>query len=183
MDGDNSQPTRWLNEREREAWLTLREFIWEFPAALDRQLQRDSDMSIVEYSVLAVLSECTGARKRAGDLASDLGWERSRLSHLVRRMESKGVVERMHSDLDGRGQDVVLTEAGWAAIRAAAPGHVTFVREAVFDPLTSAEQDALESALTRIRARIAAEGLWAGSTGIAACPPGETPKEACDEDA
>jgi DNA-binding MarR family transcriptional regulator len=183
MDGDDSQPTRWLNEREREIWLALREFIWEFPAALDRQLQGESEMSIVEYSVLAVLSECSGARKRAGDLASDLGWERSRLSHLVRRMESKGVVERMHSDLDGRGQDVVLTDAGWAAIREAAPGHVTFVREAVFDPLTPAEQDVLESVLTRIRARIAADGLWAGSVASTACPPtGEPVGECASED-
>jgi DNA-binding MarR family transcriptional regulator len=182
MNGDDSQPTRWLNEREREIWLALREFIWEFPAALDRQLQRDSEMSIVEYSVLAVLSECSGARKRAGDLASDLGWERSRLSHLVRRMESKGVVERMHSDIDGRGQDVVLTAAGWAAIRAAAPGHVTFVREAVFDALTPAEQDVLESALTRIRARIAEDGLWAGTAGPA-CPPVEATPEDCGVEA
>jgi DNA-binding MarR family transcriptional regulator len=183
MDGDNSQPTRWLDEREKQVWLTLREFIWGFPAALDRQAQRDSALSIVEYSVLSTLSEIPGARMRAGDLAAELGWQRSRLSHLVGRMEAKGVVARTHSDLDGRGQDVVLTDVGWAAIRAAAPGHVTFVREAVFDPLTPAEQDVLESALTKIRARIAEDGLWAGSTVVPACPPGGQPLEACEPDA
>lgn len=179
MNADDSQPTRWLDEREKQVWLTLREFIWGFPSALDRQAQRDSSLSIVEYSVLAALSETPGARMRAGDLAAELGWQRSRLSHLVGRMEAKGVVERLHSDLDGRGQDVVLTDAGWASIRAAAPGHVTFVREAVFDPLTPAEQDVLESALTRIRARIAEEGLWAGSTGTS-CPPVEPSQDPCD---
>lgn len=178
MHGDNSQPTRWLNEREKQVWLTLREFIWGFPAALDRQAQRDSALSIVEYSVLSTLSETPGARMRAGDLAAELGWQRSRLSHLVGRMEAKGVVERMHSDLDGRGQDVVLTDAGWAAIRSAAPGHVTFVRETVFDPLTPAEQDVLESALSRIRARIAEDGLWSTSSPV--CAPVDASQEGCE---
>ncbi|PWC04765.1 MarR family winged helix-turn-helix transcriptional regulator [Mycetocola zhujimingii] len=159
MSAEESQP-RWLDEREKAIWLTLREFIWEFPTAIDRQLQRDSALSVVEYSVLAALSECPGARKRSGDLAADLGWDRSRLSHLVKRMEVKGTVARAHSDADGRGQDIALTDAGWDEIRAAAPGHVTFVREAVFDPLSPEEQDQLESMLTRIRAQITAEGLW-----------------------
>lgn len=171
MSGENSQP-RWLDEREKEVWLALREFIWGFPAAVDRQLQRDSDLSIVEYSVLAELSECPGSRKRSGDLASDLGWERSRLSHLVKRMETKGVVERAHSDQDGRGQEIVLTDAGWALIREAAPGHVTFVREAVFDPLSQEEQDVLASALDRIRDRITGDGLWGAQKQDRACPPG-----------
>ena len=172
MEAEDSQP-RWLDEREKAVWLTLREFIWEFPTAIDRQLQRDSGLSVVEYSVLAALSECTGARKRSGDLAADLGWDRSRLSHLVKRMEVKGMVERAHSDADGRGQDVVLTDAGWDEIRSAAPGHVTFVRESVFDPLSPEEQDQLESMLTRIRAQITDQGLWGRKKLIAECPPGE----------
>lgn len=171
MSEENSQP-RWLDEREKEVWLALREFIWGFPAAVDRQLQRDSDLSIVEYSVLAALSECPRSRKRSGDLASDLGWERSRLSHLVKRMETKGVVERAHSDEDGRGQEIVLTDAGWQLIREAAPGHVTFVREAVFDPLSREEQDVLARALDRIRNRVADDGLWSGSNQNRVCPPG-----------
>ena len=171
MSEEDSQP-RWLDEREKEVWLALREFIWGFPAAIDRQLQRDSDLSIVEYSVLAALSECPGSRKRSGDLASDLGWERSRLSHLVRRMESKGIVARAHSDADGRGQEIALTDAGWALIHAAAPGHVGFVRESVFDPLTPEEQTVLASALDRIRSRISADGLWGGQRQNPACPPG-----------
>ena len=171
MSAENSQP-RWLDDREKAVWLTLREFIWEFPTAMDRQLQRDSALSSVEYAVLAALSECPNARKRSGDLAADLGWDRSRLSHLVKRMEGKGTVERALSDVDGRGQDVVLTDVGWDEIRAAAPGHVTFVRESIFDPLTPEEQDQLESMLTRVRARITADGLWGRQKVSQECPIG-----------
>jgi DNA-binding MarR family transcriptional regulator len=170
MSAEDSQP-RWLDDREKAVWLALREFIWEFPTAIDRQLQRDSALSTVEYSVLAALSECPGARKRSSDLAADLSWDRSRLSHLVKRMEAKGMVERAHSDSDGRGQEIALTAVGWDEIRAAAPGHVTFVRESVFDPLSPEEQDQLESMLTRIRTQIAAEGLWGRQKLSAECPP------------
>lgn len=169
MSADDSQP-RWLDDREKAVWLTLREFIWEFPTAMDRQLQRDSALSSVEYAVLAALSECPDARKRSGDLAADLGWDRSRLSHLLKRMEAKGMVARALSGSDGRGQEIVLTDAGWSEIREAAPGHVTFVREAVFDPLSGAEQDQLESMLTRIRAQITSEGLRGRQKTAADCP-------------
>ncbi|MCP2032368.1 DNA-binding MarR family transcriptional regulator [Okibacterium sp. HSC-33S16] len=179
MSAETSQP-RWLDDREKAVWLTLREFIWEFPTAMDRQLQRDSALSTVEYSVLAALSECPGFRKRSSDLAADLSWDRSRLSHLVKRMEVKGMVERAHTDSDGRGQEIVLTEVGWEEIRAAAPGHVTFVRESVFDPLTPDEQDQLESMLTRIRAQISGEGLWGRQRASTTCPTDLTAKsEVC----
>jgi hypothetical protein len=87
-------------------------------------------------------------------------------------MEVKGMVERCVADADGRGQDVVLTDAGWEEIRSAAPGHVTFVRESVFDPLSPEEQDQLESMLTRIRAQITDQGLWGRMKLTAECPPG-----------
>ena len=175
MSEESSQP-RWLDDREKAVWLALREFIWEFPTAMDRQLQRDSGLSGVEYAVLAALSECPNARKRSGDLAADLGWDRSRLSHLLKRMEAKGMVTRALSDTDGRGQDIVLTDAGWHEIRNAAPGHVTFVREAIFDALSKEEQDQLESMLTRIRAQITGEGLWGRQKAGAGCPTDLTSK-------
>ncbi|MET1018197.1 MAG: hypothetical protein ABWX76_15340, partial [Leifsonia flava] len=56
-------------------------------------------------------------------------------------------------------------------IREAAPGHVTFVREAVFDPLSPEEQDVLARALDRIRGRISENGLWGGQKQDQVCPP------------
>ncbi len=160
MTDPTPQDTRWLSAEEQETWLAIREFMWGYPAALDRQNARDSGLSTGEYSVLATLSEAEGHRLRAGDAAADLGWERSRLSHLLRRMEGKGLIERVTSTCDGRGQDVLLTEAGWDAIRTAAPDHVTFVRETIFDPLTAEEQAVLAGALRKIREATQEHGLW-----------------------
>src|SRR6185312_16963244 len=98
-----SEP-RWLNEEEAQLWLEFREFLWGFPRAMDRQLLRDAGMSGGEYAVLAAVSQTAPDALRSGDLAATLQWERSRVSHLLRRMEAKGLIERCASSCDGRGQ-------------------------------------------------------------------------------
>ena len=155
---------RWLDEHEKDVWLALRRLMWGLPPAIDRQLSRDSHLSGPEYSVLATLSECTDGVLRSGTAAQELGWERSRLSHILRRMEAKVLISRTCSADDARGQDVHLTDAGRDAITEAAPGHVEFIRRTVFDPLTPAEQALLGDACARIAAAIATEG---GATGAA----------------
>lgn len=158
---------RWLDDREKDVWLALRRLMWGLTPAIDRQLTRDSQLSGPEYSVLATLSECPDGVLRSGTAAQELGWERSRLSHILRRMEGKGLVRRSCSPDDARGQDVMLTEAGRAAIVDAAPGHVDFVRRTVFDPLTPEQQAVLEQACDRIVAAIAAaEGEAPSPAGV-----------------
>jgi DNA-binding MarR family transcriptional regulator len=159
----NSEP-RWLNDHEQEVWRAFRELLWGFESAMDRQLLRDSDLSGVEYSVLASLSEADQGVLRARDIAQRLDWERSRLSHLLKRMEARGLVERVACPTDARGFNVSMTAAGWDVLRQAAPGHVTFVRENVFDPLSAAEREALFSATAKIQQSIRDAGLW-GNTG------------------
>lgn len=152
--------TRWLSAEEQALWLELREFAKGLPRAIDRQLHRDSDVSGVEYAILAVVSEAGEEAVRSGDLAATLGWDRSRVSHLLRRMETRGLLSRCAASTDGRGQDISLTEAGWDAVRSAAPGHVTMVRETIFDPLTPEQQGQLRQALTSIRRAGEERGLW-----------------------
>lgn len=147
----------WLDEREKDVWLALRRLLWGLSPAIDRQLIRDSNLSGPEYSVLATLSECADGALRSGTAAQELGWERSRLSHILRRMEAKGLVSRTCSADDARGQDVHLTDAGREAITEAAPGHVAFVRRAVFDQLSPADLTVFGAACERIAAAIAVE--------------------------
>lgn len=102
---------------------------------MNRQLQADTGLSLADYDVLVALSGDHGGGLRVGDLAAQIGWERSRLSHQLRRMEERGLTERQPSAEDGRTTNVVLTVNGRRAIADAAPGHVDLVRSLFFDPL------------------------------------------------
>jgi DNA-binding MarR family transcriptional regulator len=77
-----------------------------------------------------------------------------RLSHVVRRLEDRGLVERFPCPEDGRATNARLTESGWDTVVAAAPGHVSTVRRHVLDPLTSEQvaqlRDIAEALLTRL---------------------------------
>ncbi|MGP9784147.1 MarR family transcriptional regulator [Arthrobacter sp. MYb211] len=150
-----TENTRWLNDREQDLWRTIREFLWQFPSAMDRQLTQDSAMQSGEYSVLAVLSEAEESSLRPAEMAEELRWDRSRLSHLLRRMEAKSLITRCSDASDRRGHQIGLSELGWQAIREAAPKHVEFIRQTLFDSLTPAEHAALETALPKILAAIA----------------------------
>ncbi|UYQ76848.1 MarR family winged helix-turn-helix transcriptional regulator [Glutamicibacter sp. JL.03c] len=154
-----SDETRWLTESEQDLWRTIREFLWLFPSAMDRQLVRDSQMQSGEYSVLAVLSEASDPSLRPADVAQVLRWDRSRLSHLLRRMEGKGLISRCSDETDGRGHQIALTDLGRETIENAAPSHVTFVRETLFDSLNATERRALETALPKILESIEQHGF------------------------
>jgi DNA-binding MarR family transcriptional regulator len=134
---------RWLSEREQEIWrafITVTEGLTEH---FDRQLQRDSGMPYTYYEILVALSEAPGRTLRMSELAGARGSSRSRLSHAVARLEEVGWVRRRTCNTDKRGSFAVLTDAGFAALKAAAPGHVTAVREKLFDALTPEQVAAL----------------------------------------
>ncbi|HMO10958.1 MAG TPA: helix-turn-helix domain-containing protein [Actinotalea sp.] len=115
--------------------------------ALSRQLEHDSGLSLSEYEVMVRLSEAPDRTVRMAELAASLVHSRSRLTHTVSRMEQRGLVERRACLADGRGINAVLTEAGWAALVAAAPGHVRAVREHLVDRLTDTQLRALGEAM------------------------------------
>ncbi|WP_211370818.1 MarR family winged helix-turn-helix transcriptional regulator [Nonomuraea turkmeniaca] len=127
--------TRWLDEDEQRTWrrfLTATQLINE---ALDRQLQRDANMPHAYYVILVRLSEAPGRAMRMSELAAQAQSSQSRLSHAVARLEERGWVRRERSAADRRGNVAVLTEEGYAALAAAAHGHVEEVRRTLFDVL------------------------------------------------
>ncbi len=146
--------TPWLDDRQQQVWRAWLRVGSRLPAALNRQLQRDSELSLQDFDVLVQLTDVDEGRVRVSALAAALGWERSRLSHHVTRMERRGLVAREECDDDGRGAFVVLTPTGRAAIERAAPGHVRTVRSLVFDALSPAEVDALGDALATVLGRL-----------------------------
>jgi DNA-binding MarR family transcriptional regulator len=117
---------------------------------LDRQLQRDAGISQADFSVLLVLSEAPDRRLRTGELAELLAWEKSRVSHQVARMESRGLLERTECESDGRGTWVGLTNEGRRTLLGATREHATAIRELFFDNLQQHEKAAIAGASTRV---------------------------------
>jgi DNA-binding MarR family transcriptional regulator len=136
MEGDE---TRWLEPEELETWLAYVAATTLLEAALDRQLQRDADMPLAYYMILAVLADVPTRTLRMSELAATTQSSQSRLSHAVTRLECRGWVRRTPCTEDRRSTFAQLTEEGAAALAAAAPGHVNAVRRHLFDRL-SAEQ-------------------------------------------
>lgn len=142
--------TPWLDEREQACW---RAFIWgsrRLYETLDRQLQRDAGMPHTYYVILAMLSEAPDRSLTMSQLANLVRSSASRLSHAVTKLEAKGWVERRRCTEDGRTIYATLTDAGFAALSEAAPGHVRQVRAALFDQLTPEQVDQLHAIFTAV---------------------------------
>jgi hypothetical protein len=129
-----AQP-RWLNKREARAWRQFLLMQAQVRSRVGHRLQRETGLSEADY----------GATQ----------WEKSRISHHVRRMEERGLVKRMACATDRRGSFVAITAAGRRAIERAAPVHVEHVREMVIDALTPAQLDALAEISDAVLARLA----------------------------
>ena len=145
---------RWLDEREARVWRGIIGVQQQLSGVLERRLIVDGGLSGAEYALLVPLSEAPDGVLRARDLGRMISWERSRISHQVTRMEKRGLVAREECGEDARGSMIRLTDAGRAAIVAAAPAHVAAVREHFFDVLTDAELDVIGPALERVLARL-----------------------------
>ncbi|WP_406081829.1 MarR family winged helix-turn-helix transcriptional regulator [Micromonospora sp. NBC_00858] len=135
--------TRWLDSDEQRTWRAYLTASRALMDTLDRELQRDAGMPHAYYEILVRLSEAPDRQLRMSDLAEVTGSSRSRLSHAVARLESAGWVRREECPTDRRGQVALLTDAGFATLAAAAPGHVEGVRRHLFDALSPAQVDQL----------------------------------------
>jgi DNA-binding MarR family transcriptional regulator len=128
--------TRWLSEDEQCTWRAFLTAMRLLTDQLDRELQHDANIPHTYYEILVALSEAPGRRLRMNQLAEVCQSSRSRLSHAVNRLEEAGWVRREACPTDKRGALAVMTDEGFAAIEAAAPGHVEGVRRHVFDVLS-----------------------------------------------
>jgi DNA-binding MarR family transcriptional regulator len=153
--------TRWLSEREQAAWRLFVQACESVFAATDAQLIRDSGLPHGYYEILVHLSEAPGRALRMTQLARASAYSKSRLSHAVARLEDRGWVERRDCPTDRRGQIAQLTDEGFAALAAAAPGHVEQVRRSLIDVLTPEQIEQLHE--------ISGAIIAAGSGGSQAC--------------
>lgn len=152
--------TQWLDEQEREAWLGLIAVVELLPGVLESQLRRDSGLTHFEYFTLAMLSEESGRTLRMTELASRTNATLSRLSHVVNRLERRGLVRRFPAPEDRRATNAQLTDEGWAKVVGAAPGHVGRVREAIFAALSPEQVGQMAQISSRILEQIDPDGAF-----------------------
>jgi DNA-binding MarR family transcriptional regulator len=130
--------TRWLNGDERQAWRNLTLMQFQLFALIGRELA-GSGLSYQDYVVLAELADRPDNEARLTELGRQVGWEKSRISHHVTRMEQRGLVTRVKCPTDQRGWFVHMTTDGRQAMAAAAPDHVAVVRRHFVDLLSPAQ--------------------------------------------
>lgn len=145
---------RWLTAAEVDSWLSLVRLMTWLPWSIDQQLRRDSNLGMVEYQVLAILSESPERTLRMSSLAELTNASLSRLSHLFKRLEARGLVRREPDPADGRFTNAILTAKGFQALAEAAPGHVAHVRSLVIDVLSPEQLRRLGRDADRIMSRI-----------------------------
>ncbi|MCV7230807.1 MarR family winged helix-turn-helix transcriptional regulator [Mycolicibacterium komossense] len=150
--------TTGLDHDELAAWVRLASVLELLPGVLDSQLRRDADLMHFEYFVLAMLSEAPRRTLRMSALAAQTNATQPRLSHVVKRLEERGLVERFQCPEDARATNARLTAAGWRRVRHAAPGHVANVRANVIDALTPEQVGQLAVIADAILGRLDPDG-------------------------
>src|SRR3954453_20771733 len=143
-----------LNETEQRSWRTFIESSWALHTHLEDELRAATGLSMNDYHVLVVLSEAPERRLRMGELAGFMVFSPSRVTYQISSMVKRGLVRKQSCPADGRGQEAVLTDEGWAALVAAAPLHLTTVRDSFIDDLDDAEIAVLSRVFTRLGARL-----------------------------
>ena len=144
----------WLDPDQQRAWLAYIRVQLRLAYEMNRQLLADSGMSLPDYDVLTALSVADGGRMPITVLAAQIGWERSQVSHHVRRMSARGLVTCGLSAADRRVTEVALTGRGRQALEEAAPGHVDLVRRLFFGGLPEGLVGPLAGALESVYANI-----------------------------
>jgi DNA-binding MarR family transcriptional regulator len=162
-DEDVTVDTPWLDRPQLRAWIRLRAVLALLPGVLDAQLRRDAGLTEFEYHVLATLSETPGRTLRMTELSRRSNATLPRLSHVVTRLQGRGLVERRSCPENRRTTNVLLTDDGWEKVRQAAPGHVATVHHHVIDALTAEQLDQLTAIGDALLTRLDPSGTMAAT--------------------
>ena len=132
--GRETPEPQWLDAEEQHAWRQYLHASRLLEAVMDRDLQAHG-LQLTEYEILVVLSEHPERRLRMSTIAELVVQSRSRLTHTAGRLEKREWVRREACAGDRRGVELVLTDAGLAAVVEMAPTHVRSVRVNLVAPL------------------------------------------------
>jgi len=124
-----------LSRSELRTWFLLVSSMRSLLNALDRQFRDEAGITHDDYEILSRLHRAPDRTLRMTQLARDVGFSPSRLSHAVGRMEDAGWVARAPSQADRRGTDATLTDLGVKLVDEVTPAHLELVRKLVFETL------------------------------------------------
>ena len=141
---------------ELATWRAFIETTDDLRSALASRLQSESGVSPGDYAVFLALSEAENRTMRSSELAAHIGWERSRLSHHLGRMEKRGLIAREECLTDNRGAEITVTPAGAEAFRGASAPHLRAIRELFVDALTPHQLTAAGEIAEALSAHLAA---------------------------
>lgn len=151
----DSRPRRLPTKEQLGVWRNYIETAEDLRSLLASRMQAESSLSLGDYQVLLALAEHEGDNLRSSELAGKVGWERSRLSHHLGRMEKRGLIRREECAHDNRGAHVVLTDTGNQAFRAGSRPHLQAVQELFVAALSPEQLTQLDRITAALRARLA----------------------------
>ncbi|HTI28502.1 MAG TPA: MarR family winged helix-turn-helix transcriptional regulator [Kutzneria sp.] len=157
-DGEPGLPGGWLTAEQQRAWLVYMRVQLRLRYEMNRQLQNDSGLSLADYDVLVALSTAPDRTMQMTELANHIGWERSRTSHHVRRMESRDLLWLRPSPEDRRAVDISPSDHGMRVFEKAVPGHIALVRGLVFEELPDDLLGSFAEVMERIHDSLLANG-------------------------
>lgn len=153
--GEGTRSSRRLpSKRELAVWREYFETSQELHRLVGARLQSKSGLSNADYAVMVSLSEAERRTMRSSELAARIGWDRSRLSHHLGRMEKRGLIRRERCLDDSRGALIVLTDDGLRLYRHGSVPHLRDIRELFVDALTPQQIDAIGDATAALRAHL-----------------------------
>jgi DNA-binding MarR family transcriptional regulator len=155
---------RTLTREQQRAWLAYMRVQLRLTYEMNRELQADSNLSLPDYDVLNALRYARGGRMQITALAAQIGWERSRVSHHVRRLQNRGLVESRQAPADRRASEITITDQGWDEITHASSGHIDLVRRLFFDGLPDELLEPLTVGLERVYDNILDRGTLPAPT-------------------
>ncbi|AJT43100.1 MarR family transcriptional regulator [Psychromicrobium lacuslunae] len=146
----HSAGPQWLSTEQRRAWLALLSTLATLPREFDAPLQRAAQLTLFDYNVLAMLSEQSDGRLPMSELASRTAASLSRLSHVVRKLEGRGLLSRSAHPADGRVTTAELSVFGRQLVEQLAPEHVEQVQRLIFQRLDATEVEQLDQILRKL---------------------------------
>ena len=121
---------------------------------IEAALKCQSGLSMPEYSVLLMTDRAGEAGIRPSVLAHKVVFSRSRLTHTMKRLESRNLISRRPCQGDGRGGLVFLTDAGKRLFDEAAIVQRDVIRHLFLNEITPEEIDMLTGLFSRVSERI-----------------------------